>query len=47
MSKLSRPVSASTRKSRASKVNNNGSLKKSGRGLGYFGDDNDKIKEMQ
>jgi hypothetical protein len=34
-------MSAHTRKS------HQGSIKKIGRGLGYFGDDNDKIKETE
>ena len=39
--KMGRPMSASTR-SRKSRV----SIPKKGRGLGYFGDDNDRVKEF-
>lgn len=38
-----RPLSASTKKSELKKLG----LEKKGRGFGYFGDDNDRIKEHE
>ena len=43
LTKATRPASAKSR----GKGNVHGSIKKIGRGLGYFGDDSDKIKYQE